>query len=317
MSIKWKLILSGLVIFVVIISNLNFYLWRAPASFPVGSLYTLEKGKGVNQLTSDLIDKEIVKSAFWFKVFSVLFGGPKGIMAGDYVLFEKQNLVTLAYRFSRGDYKLISLKITFPEGLNTFEVAKLISQKFPKIDEKNFIELAKTNEGYLFPDTYLFLPNISAEEIIAVMRENFNKRIEVLLVEINKFNEPVADVIKMASIVEEEARTFETREIVAGILWQRLNLRMPLQVDSSFKYINGKTTATLTTEDLKIDSPYNSYLYRGLPPTPISNPGLESIKATVNPIKTDYLYFLSDKEGNMHYAKTYAGHLQNKELYLK
>jgi len=91
---------------------------------------------------------------------------------------------------------------------------------------------------------------------------------------------------------------------------------MPLQVDASFKYINGKGTKDLTLADLKIDSPYNSYLYKGLPPTPISNPGLDSIVATLTPIKTDYLYFLTDKEGNMHYAKTFSEHVFNKQKYL-
>jgi UPF0755 protein len=109
----------------------------------------------------------------------------------------------------------------------------------------------------------------------------------------------------------------ESRQIVAGILWKRLSLEMPLQVDASFKYINGKNTSNLTLEDLKIDSAYNSYLYKGLPPTPICNPGLSSITATLTPIKTNYLYFLTDRRGEMHYAKTYSEHLQNKELYLK
>ena len=92
---------------------------------------------------------------------------------------------------------------------------------------------------------------------------------------------------------------------------------MALQVDSSFKYINGKTTATLTNDDLKIDSPYNSYTNRGLPPTPISNPGLAAIKATINPQNTPFLYFLTDKDGNMHYSVTFEDHVANKLKYLK
>ena len=163
----------------------------------------------------------------------------------------------------------------------------------------------------------MFLPNISVVDIIPVLKSNFDKRIATIKNEITNYKKPLADIIKLASIVEEEARTTESRKVVAGILWKRLALNMPLQVDSSFKYINGKGTAELTLADLKIDSPYNSYLYKGLPPTPIANPGLDSILATVTPTKTDYLYFLTDKEGDMHYARTYAEHLQNKELYLK
>jgi len=108
----------------------------------------------------------------------------------------------------------------------------------------------------------------------------------------------------------------ETRQIVAGILWERIALDMPLQVDVSFKYINGKVTKDLSLEDLKVDSLYNSYLYKGLPPTPISNPSLDSILATVTPIETDYLFFLTGRDGIMHYASTYATHLINKELFL-
>jgi UPF0755 protein len=120
----------------------------------------------------------------------------------------------------------------------------------------------------------------------------------------------------MASILEGEARLLETRRIVAGILWKRISLGMPLQVDTTFKYELGKTTFDLTTEDLKADSAYNSYTRLGLPPTPVSNPGIESILAAVTPIKTNYLYFLTDKKGEMHYATTHEGHVANKFKYL-
>jgi UPF0755 protein len=124
------------------------------------------------------------------------------------------------------------------------------------------------------------------------------------------------DSIIMASILENEARTTESRKIIAGILWKRLYLGMPLQVDSTFSYINGKNTYDLTLDDLKINSPYNTYLYKGLPPGPISNPGLDAINDAIYPTKTPYLYFLSSKSGDMYYAKTFEEHKRNKELYL-
>jgi UPF0755 protein len=128
---------------------------------------------------------------------------------------------------------------------------------------------------------------------------------------------PLDEIIKMASIVETEARMEKTRRVVAGILWERIRRGMPLQVDVSFRYINGKTTRNLTVSDLKIDSPYNSYIYKGLPPTPIANPGLEAILASANPIKTDYLYFLTGKDNVMYYARTFEEHVVNTELYLR
>ena len=145
----------------------------------------------------------------------------------------------------------------------------------------------------------------------------------------NNFNEKIAstpsiatstfklkDIIIMASLVELEARTTESRKIIAGILWKRLSLGMPLQVDSVFLYINGKNTYELTTMDLKIKSPYNTYLYKGLPRGPIGNPGLDALQSTVDPTKTKYLYFLSSHDGAMHYAKTFEEHKRNREKYL-
>jgi len=314
---KWKLtiILSG--IFIVSFFIFIILLLKAPIGFPINTIYTVKQGDNLNSLAVDLADKNIIKSPFIFKVFSVLFGGSKGIMAGDYALYNRQNTITLASRISNAEFGLKPIKVTFREGLNIFEISKIASIKFKKINQDNFSEIASTSEGYLFPDTYLFLPNALAIDIIREMKTNFKNRIKTLESEISNFDKSLSDIIKMASIVEEEARTFESKQIVAGILWKRLEIGMPLQVDASFKYINGKGTKDLTLDDLKIDSPYNTYLYKGLPPTPIANPGLVSIKATVTPVKTDYLYFLTDKKGEMHYAKTYAKHLQNKEIYLR
>ena len=303
-------------ILIIILVVLAVFFWSAPVTFPVGSMFSLKNGSGLTKLSQELSSHNLIKSEFWFKTFVVLFSGSKGIKAGDYVLIEKDNVITLAKRFTGGEFDLTPIKITLPEGLNVFEMSKLISLKFSKISSLDFINLASSSEGYLFPDTYLFLPNTDSENVIRVMKDNFQKKSSYLAPEISKFGKSLVDIIKMASIVEEEARTDESRRIVAGILWKRLELNMPLQVDASFKYINGKITANLTLNDLKINSPYNSYLYKGLPPTPIANPGLASIQATITPIKTDYLYFLSDKKGDMHYAKTYAEHLRNKELYL-
>lgn len=314
---RLAIILITIIVILILSASTFFIFLDSPKEFPVGSLYIVPTGSGLNLVSEDLTSKKIIRSPFWFKTFSVLFGGTKGIMAGDYALSHRENTITLAYRLAQGDFNLEAIKITIQEGLNVMDIGKLLSVKFSKIDENLFIDLAKAEEGYLFPDTYLFLPNVESADVIKALKTNFDKKILGLETEITAFNKPLSDIIKMASIVEREARTMESRQMIAGILWKRLEIGMPLQVDVSFKYINGKTTSGLTLEDLKIDSPYNSYLYKGLPPTPIANPGLGAIKATVTPTKSDYLYFLSDNKGKMHYAKTYQQHLQNKELYLR
>lgn len=121
----------------------------------------------------------------------------------------------------------------------------------------------------------------------------------------------------MASIVEEEGKSAKDRAIISGILWKRLSKGMPLQVDAPFRYSVGKDSYTLTSEDLKVDGPYNTYTRKGLPPTPITNPGLEAILAAVRPVTTPYYFFLSEKDGTTHYAVNYDSHLQNKQIYLK
>jgi UPF0755 protein len=245
--------------------------------------------------------------------------GKVTVIEGNYLLNKKQSVITLAWRVTHGQLDIIPVKVTFPEGINSFEMASILSNNFPAFDKNIFQDLIKTKklEGYLFPDTYLIMPDMKEDQIIKMMNDNFNEKIKSVNADIKKFGKSESDVIKMASILEEEGRTPETRKIIAGILWKRISIGMALQVDSSFKYINGKTTATLTTEDLKIDSPYNSYTHRGLPPTPISNPGLEAISDAINPTKTPYLYFLTDAQGNMHYAVTFEEHVANKLKYLK
>jgi len=120
----------------------------------------------------------------------------------------------------------------------------------------------------------------------------------------------------MASIIEKESLNGDERQIVSGILWKRISLGMPLQVDATFLYINGKASAELTKDDLNIDSPYNTYRNKGLPPGPINNPGLDAIVAALYPKDSPYLYYLHDKKGKVHYAKTFNEHVANKRKYL-
>lgn len=292
----------------------------SPKYYPVGSIYKLESGATLSSISKDFYEDRVIRSEFWFNALVRVFSlGSAKILQGNYGLNTRQNAIIMAWRVTHGSYEIAPIKITIPEGLNSFEIADILSHDLPLFNKQSFIDLVKSNkeEGYLFPDTYSFMPDMDEKDVIEMMNNNFMNKIKSLGTEITQFGKSMSDVIKMASILEEEARLYESRQIIAGILWKRISLRMPLQVDSSFKYINGKTTATLSTDDLKIDSPYNSYTHLGLPPTPISNPGLEAIGATVNPIKTPYLYFLSDRNGNMHYAETFDEHVANKFRYLR
>ncbi|MEX2010303.1 MAG: endolytic transglycosylase MltG, partial [Parcubacteria group bacterium] len=257
----------------------------------------------------------VIRNTLWFRNVAILLGGEKNMQAGDYYLPYPQNVYIIASRIVRGYYDIERVKITIPEGFTVRKISSMFDDRFTLFDHGIFEATAP--EGYMFPDTYFIGVNATASSTIKIMRENFNKRLLPLTGEIEEFGKPLGDVIIMASILEGEAKTNEDKRIISGILWKRLKLGIPLQVDTSFVYIIGKSTAELTLNDLKINSPYNSYLYKGLPPTPISNPGLDSIRAAITPTTTPYLYFLTDGEGNMHYSKTFNEHKIKKDKYLR
>jgi UPF0755 protein len=205
-----------------------------------------------------------------------------------------------------------SLKVTFPEGFRAKDLYTYLPDSFATVTPDTF-----RYEGYLFPDTYFISPNTTMEEIIDMLIRTFQEKITPFEARIAQSGFTKEEVIILASIIEREAKNFESKRIVSGILSDRLAMGMPLQVDAAFDYVLGKDSAELTQEDLSIDSPYNTYRFAGLPPAPIANPGLESIEAVLSPIDTDYLYYLTDNEGNFHYAKTFDEHKQNKLRYLR
>ena len=150
---------------------------------------------------------------------------------------------------TNGEYGLSPIRIVIHEGLNSSEMAEILWEQLPKFNKKEFISIAKKYEGFLFPDTYFFMPNQKPEDIAAQMRENFARQINDLVPDMEKFGKSLDEIVTMASIVEGEARQINTRRVVAGILWKRLRLEMPLQADATFKYYNGKNSFTLTKEE--------------------------------------------------------------------
>lgn len=312
----WKKIFTTVAVFFVLSMIIIGFIISPPQNFKTGTVFTIQDGESLNKIALLLKEQGFIRSDFLLKVVvTFLFSRPTGVIAGSYVFDRPQSLLSLADKITDDSYHLNPIRITVPEGLNKFEIANLLQTEISGFDSEKFIAIAP--EGYLFPDTYFFAPGIGAEKIIEIMKNNFNKQLEPYLAEIIETGKTIDENLIMASIVETEARQYETRRTIAGILWKRIELEMPLQVDVAFKYVNGKTTPTLTLEDLNINSPYNTYRNIGLPPTPIANPGLESILATINPIDTSYLYFLADDKGNVHYAKTFEDHKNNRRSYLR
>ena len=288
----------------------------SPKNFPVGSILEVTSGESLQSITIQLHDKNIIKSEFTFRSLVILFGGEKRVIAGDYLLKKRQGTFSLARRLVRGQFEIDTIKITIPEGWNIFQIVTYLEKTLIQFNKDEFLNLARNREGYLFPDTYFVSESINSSELIKIMEGNFFKKITSIQKQILSSGFKEKDIIIMASILEGEALP-KDRNIVAGILWKRIEMGMPLQVDSTFSYINGKNTYELILEDLKIDSLYNTYKYRGLPLGPISNPGLGAIISAITPTKTKYLYFLTEKDGTIHYARTFEEHKRNRELYLK
>jgi UPF0755 protein len=313
---------AGLVLAVLILAAIIGIFYQSylkpPADFPTGTVIEIPQGQNLDQTATTLEAEHVIRSAFWFENFVYLFNGERQIVNGDYYLGTPSNSFQMARRVTSGDFQVSQVKTTIPEGSTVFQISLILEKRYPFFDTVHFLTLAQNKEGYLFPDTYKFGAEVDPEEVIDVMSQNFNEKIEEASTSatIAAFGKPVSDVIVMASLLEAEARQTETRQMIAGILWHRLALGMPLDLDSTLRYVTGKTSAEMTTSDLKLDSPYNTYVHKGLPPTPINNPGLDSILAAVTPIKSNYLYFLSDNNGVMHYATTLAGQDANKAEYL-
>jgi len=313
---KTRLRINLIAFSLVALSFFYFSFFSAPSNFPVGAIIRVEKGMTLNQVADILEERNVVKSSVAFSNLVKIFMDDRSVIAGDYFFEEKCSLVKILHRITLGIYGISPTKIMFVEGLTIYDMANLLNKKFPEFNEEEFIKIAQEEEGFLFPDTYYFLPTVTPRAVISTMKSNFYNKIGEISEQINDFGRDLKEIVVMASILEKEARTLQSKRMIAGILWKRIEIGMPLQVDAVFPYIIGKNTYQLSLEDLKVDSPYNTYTNKGLPIGPIANPSLWSLLATVTPIDSDYLFYLSDDNGNMHYAINFEQHKNNKRLYL-
>ena len=264
----------------------------APAHFPTNILISIPDGAGLNEIATILKEDNLIRSTFWFKVSAVLLDGEHGMMAGEYAFDKAESTPHIAWRIRYGMRDIATEKITVPEGFTVKKISTLFGPQFRFFDHTLFERTAP--EGYLFPDTYFIPDSATASTTIKLMHDNFVRKIFTLTPAIEVLGHSIEQIVTMASLLEAEAKTATDRAMVADILWKRLKLGMPLQVDSEM----------------------GTYSFQGLPGKPIDNPGLVSLQAAIHPIKTPYLYFLSDKNGVMHYARTFDEHQANIQKYL-
>ncbi len=308
----------SLTIFFIVIC---IVLWWAtsiapPSTFPSSTLFKIEEGDTLHDISAHLKESSLIKSVTTFEIFAMLFGSDKHIAQGDYYFEKPASAISLAYQIASENRRIEPIKITLPEGQTRIEMADSIGKKLPNFDREEFLLQTKDAEGYLFPDTYFFFPSVSEAEIVVRLRETFDEKILAFKDDITTSGYTQEEVIIMASILEKEASGASDRAIVAGILWKRLAAQMPLQVDATVKYAQELAGNFGSSINTTFPSPYNTYMHKGLPPGPIGNPGTAALHDALHPQASLYFFYLHDKNGMIHYAKTFDEHKKNTILYL-
>ncbi len=316
MNIVFKIFLSFTILFLTTLTfvYLNIFIPVNAVQYPV--IVEVVKGESLSSVSEKLYDKKIIKNKFIFKNFIKLLRQDSRIQLGEYSYHRPMNTIEILNKLVSGRFEYIPVIITIKEGEDYRTLLEKIYVKFKNISaqytEEQLLEILKSKEGYLFPETYNFPPFATLDDIFTKIDEEFVKRTQ----KYNQSAEDLSRTIIIASILEKEVPKPIDMRMVSGIIQNRLKKGMPLQMDSTLGYITNKASLELTVDDLKQDSPYNTYKVKGLPSGPIGNPGDVAIEAAINPDKNDYLFFLSGPDGVNHYAKSYAEHLKNRRLYL-
>ncbi len=287
-----------------------------PANFPIASVFHIDQGEPVATILTRLQAQSLVRSPRFLQVSLRVLNTDHSITPGDYYFPHPIGALALAGRITRGDFGIAQAKVTIPEGSTVREIATILKAGIPELDIQGFLTFAQPHEGYLFPDTYFFSSLEKPAAIVERMRNTFEQVFAPYAIAATTTKKTKEEIVVMASLIEKETKFDADRPRVAGILWKRIELGMPLQVDAPFFYLLRKTSTQLTKDDLALESRYNTYRYKGLPVGPIGNPGVKSIKAALFPEASPYLYYLSDKNGVLHYATDLDGHKQNRALYL-
>ncbi|MFZ2150230.1 MAG: endolytic transglycosylase MltG [Minisyncoccia bacterium] len=293
-KVKRKNVLYALGGIIFIVACYFFFL-SAPMGFPRGVTFSVEKGASLQSVSGNLKRENIIRSRVVFEFFVIMLGKEKSLVSADYFFNRKLPVFEIARRIGAGVHSTAPVSVTIPEGFDTKQIGDTFALKLADFNKEEFLIKAKDMEGYLFPDTYFFLTNADEEVVLKSMRSNFTKKLAELVSEISTSGKTEKDIIIMASIVEREAKGDDDREVISGILWKRISIGMPLQADAA----------------------PDTYKTKGLPESPVANPGLESIKAAISPESSPFLYYLHDKNGDIHYAKNFIEHKANINKYLR
>lgn len=299
----------------IILLSIIIFIFIAYLVIPAKKIsITVKNGEGASSVAFSLKQEKLISSKNFFVLVSKITGASSKIKAGAYEFSKKDNTFTILRKLKKGTSTLV--KITIPEGSNIKQTAEILSKKI-KIDRDKFIKIAvdKKMEGYLMPETYMFDPAMNEEEIINMMKREFDKKVtSEMQKRAKEINMPMEKVIILASIIEKEAVKPEERSIISAVFHNRLKKRMRLESCATVLYAMGKNKPRLSIEDTKFESPYNTYTNFGLPPAPICSPGIESIKAALYPADTNSLFFVARGDGGHLFSSTLEGHNRNKQI---
>ncbi|MFH1541097.1 MAG: endolytic transglycosylase MltG [Elusimicrobiota bacterium] len=274
----------------------------------------IQNGSTPKQVAKILKNEKIIKSRDAFLTLVWLTRTEKKFKPGTYRLNTNMMSHTVLYKIVKGNtYKI---KLTIPEGFSAKEIAELLEKK-GVCNNKKFLEIVKNEklEGYLFPETYFFEPNSSEKEIIQMLKNQFEKNFSNNFVKrADELKMSREKIVILASIIEKEAKKDEERPLIAAVFHNRLKKGWNLESCATVLYARGSHVNFLTYKDLKIASPFNTYIHSGLPPTPICSPGIASIKAALYSAETSDMFFVADGSGTHKFSKYIEEHIKNKNL---
>lgn len=324
-----------IILILIILIPLSFFLFLiyGPSEFDRQEEFIVQEGLGAFNIANELKSKKLIRSKIIFKFLVYFSKSENKLIAGTHIFPAHSSAYDILKLLRSNQLSSREVKITIIEGWKLKDIAKYLKdQEF--FEEEDFMVAAKidnwkdsyfflndvqikTLEGYLFPDTYVVYRNAKPEDIIKKMLNNFKNKIDFkILSDLESSDRGLHEAIILASIIEREALYDEDRYMISDVFLKRLEKGIGLQSDATVNYVTGKKTSRPSYSDLQTDSLYNTYKYKGLPPGPISNPGLSSIMASIYPKSNPYFYFLTDADGHAHFGKTYNDHLTNIAKYL-
>ncbi len=287
----------------------------------------VDPGESIKSVSKDLHDNHLIRSKTYFQILLRITGNSNNVKQGIYSIDDGMSSRKILDILVSGKVKMISF--TIPEGYTNRQIGDLLASKKIVASRKEFLDAANnpvflkkynipadTTEGYLYPETYSIPYNYKVDKIVDMLLKRFFKNLATIEASANIDPAELHKKVILASIVEREAKKKEEQPLMAGVFLKRLKIKMPFESCATVQYLFDKPKKRLLEKDLLIESPYNTYLNRGYPPGPISNPGLPAIHASFHPVESDSLFFLVKPDGSHYFSKTHKEHLEAKKKYI-